>query len=49
MILKWGASEKKKPFIRLRRLSGLFIFIPRLSELSSGSLLSASLFSYDIH
>jgi len=28
-------SSKKKPGIRLRRLSGLFVFIPRLSKLSS--------------
>jgi hypothetical protein len=30
-----GAFAKKKPCIRLRRLSGLFIFIPHLSKLSS--------------
>jgi hypothetical protein len=31
----WGNSPKKKPCIRLRRLSGFFIYIPRLSKLSS--------------
>ncbi len=36
MILRWGASAKKKPCIRFRRLSCLFIFIPRMSKLRSG-------------
>jgi hypothetical protein len=36
IILKGVASAKKKPCIRLRRQSGLFVFIPHLSKPSPG-------------